>query len=339
MLVLATVVGSLAVGLTGFAITQSTDSPNDLTLAVAVCTGEQRSKGQLPSDAETVACTSEVMENAVREGRTSELFTIMERLQRDGNDLCHYAAHRSGAQLLGSADDWELYASRVDVNVCDSGLLHGVFDRFAQLRPTEEHWRAVAAWCTTQQLDPTSANCGDAVGHAAYDATGSREKAAAICALLVDVEVGRRGECTEGVVMQEFRPISKPDKWQIAVDKSVLIGVCGHLPDDGTTLHRGCAQGIGWVLAQELEYTLDAAGRLRDESNVVANVGELMDTCGRLGGPDEGFCVERLVDGILNLERAFSGPVELIVCPVRPAHKRLCTAAVDLRHNRDQTGS
>ena len=199
------------------------------------------------------SCVTGVMVDALKENKILDLEPTMTRMDTRNSlrTLCHEAAHAAGQQIFRETGDWRASVDVADRLVCNSGLLHGVFDGLAKQRVSSDQWVAIAAWCSdVSKRQSGQGNCGDATGHAAWDASRSSAEALGVCALItVDFLAS---QCAEGIVMQQFTPASRLDE-SIPLPRASVLEVCAASVGLAAPLRSGCLKGIGYVTGTSLE--------------------------------------------------------------------------------------
>ena len=223
-----------------------THRPEPDAAAFRSCISERALDGRDLYEPAEKECITDVLYRSARAGDLAQLADAMNDLNARNLPLCHIAAHAAGAKLWTGDGDWRTKVMLVDTSVCNSGMLHGVFDAMAKQEYPEQTWVAVATWCADHKTTFASqGNCTDALGHAAWDSRGERAAAYRICSYLGIVD--KTADCVEGVEMQRYTPVSRPDGWS-AIDLSDIAGLCADVPQaDQTGLRLGCVRGFAYL--------------------------------------------------------------------------------------------
>ena len=198
-------------------------------------------------------CIEDVMVEALETGQIEVIRDVMVRMDSQSNlhGHCHAPAHAAGGRVLENNHDWNKAVTLADYNICSSGLLHGVFDSLGKEKISSAEWLKVTAWCSNVDGRPRGqGNCGDATGHAAWDSTGDVGKALNICETITFKIL--RSPCAEGIIMQQYSPISRPsDRTTITEDQ--VVAICESSEGRTDDLREGCLRGIGYAVATQLQ--------------------------------------------------------------------------------------
>lgn len=202
-----------------------------------------------PVTEESKICITETMTEAVVTGQIADILPIMKEYERRIPLTCHRAAHVAGAAAWPDDNRWQKVIDNAAKVECSAGLLHGFIDRAANADFATEQWRELTTWCDGN-YGSGNANCGDAIGHVAWETTKDRVGSSAICGMLT--RDYWRSECAEGIVMQQYEPVSDAKQRKPLPDNPA--SVCEHLPRTGAVEHLrlGCIRGVGYVSAVAL---------------------------------------------------------------------------------------
>ena len=245
------------------------------------CVSEDASYDGNEVDASQLACVTETLTQAASADRLVDIASAMNQLNASNLPLCHRAAHEAGSRLWPSDGEWAPVLATVDTSLCNSGLLHGLFDKMATVNFSEADWKDVATWCSTRTSKFTNeANCADAMGHASWDDTKSRLGSYDRCALLGTTTLVV--ECIEGVEMQRFTPASRLDGWE-KLDPEKLLRLCDDITDAYPAEYlAGCANGFAFLSHEAIRQQPDTRDPWRNipatqrfNSGVVAGCEEI----------------------------------------------------------------
>jgi hypothetical protein len=296
-------------------------TPIDIATRYAACVPAGLDETREVFTEESKRCITDTMTEAVVTGQIDKILPIMQEQMRTLPLGCHRAAHIAGAAAWPSDGRWIDVIDSVSKLECSSGLLHGFIDRVATEDFSIDQWRALTAWCDNQRK-PGQPNCGDAIGHVAWQSDKDLAKSAEICGLFVTPTW--RSECTEGVVMQQYEPVS--EKFQRVPLPDDPTSVCVHIPADDTTfdhLRMGCIRGIGYVAAVSLP-------PIKTEPTAMSEVDiDIVDRahslCLLFETQYQGPCSERFFD----IVRFRFPPQHLnaaadLLCPIAGPHETMC---------------
>ena len=267
-------------------------------------------------------CIQKVMVEALETGKIDVIKDVMVRMDSQSNlhGHCHAPAHAAGGQVLERNHDWSKSVTLADYGLCSSGLLHGVFDSLGKETLSPAEWLKVTAWCSNVgERRREQGNCGDGIGHAAWDSTGDVGKALDICAAIAFKSL--RSPCAEGLIMQHYSPISRPSDRTIITEDQVL-GICE--PSEGRTddLREGCLRGIGYAVATQLQLRDTTTGEFLAPSKMNPLLEEGAAFCARFG--DEApLCLGRFWEVVFEFVHEKPEPVE-IVCRAVPSIEADC---------------
>ena len=307
-------------GMGGLLLVKQSDT--DLGVRLAACVPDSKRDLSIPPSVEQDDCLTEVITYAVVQDRVGEILPELDRLNAIGPQYCHLAAHSAVALAWPARDDdWQQLIDRVNVPNCNSGLLHGLFDAAATKGWDVEEWRPLTKWCDLQESGFDHANCGDAVGHAAWLAYGDRETAAKLC-----MQLTKRDwvvECGDGIVMQEFDPAKRDGR--LLVDLSTMFSVCTHVPvDDTTGLREGCLRGVGYVIAERFVVP-GSTGPIPPREKLEAAILKSQSYCA-VFGDQQVHCVDRFLSLIPYHFMGFPDDPEPYVCRPQTEFMRNCRA-------------
>lgn len=259
----------LGAGVGGAVIRFSATPTQDLAAATSACVPANTPYGA-EMNQEQEDCVEQFMLEALQENRVASILPAMDDLDRRVPTVCHNAAHAAGVASWVNDERWRDRIDIASVRNCNSGLLHGVLVAAARDNLTFDQWTALAEWCNPRASD--LANCGDAIGHGAWEATLDETEAVKICALIETALW--RSECSEGVVMQKFEPAGSGNvRREIPADPAPI---CAHVPVDGDVeLRTGCVRGVMYLRHQQLG---DISG-FDDTATRESVVGGILDTC------------------------------------------------------------
>jgi hypothetical protein len=262
-----TLVMGVGIGVTVIRFT--TTPTQDLASSASACVPADTPYGAQVNQ-EQEDCVKEFMLEALQENRVASILPAMDDLDSRAPTVCHNAAHAAGVASWANDERWRERIDIASVRNCNSGLLHGVLVAAARDNLTLDQWKALAEWCNPRAGD--LANCGDAIGHGAWEATLDEGEAVKICALIETALW--RSECSEGVVMQKFEPAGRGNiRREIPTDP---VPVCAHVPaGSDAELRTGCVRGVMYLRHQQLG---DLSG-FGDRATRESVVGGILDTC------------------------------------------------------------
>lgn len=226
--------------------------------------------------------------------------------------LCHNASHKVGEIAFR-----RLYAARgIDYDgmfrllqtgaiACQGGLVHGVYDAFGYMKPPlEEFEHAVSACERNEQI---VGQCSDAVGHAAWDAYGTIEKAILACRSW-DTDAYQQ-ICAEGILMRKFQRMESTDPFYIGAvfgaeaDRFIKVATdsCSEWstsPIEGILRQNPralCFESSTYLLAKPLlALTQRNGGDYQAvETEAKRLIGVITDTCNTYG-KDAPYCLGKL---------------------------------------------
>ena len=297
-------------------------SDTDLGVRLAACVPDSKRDLSIPPSVEQDNCLTEVITYAVVQDRVAEILPEIDRLNAIAPQFCHLATHTAVALAWPAGDDeWQQLIDRVNVPNCNSGLLHGLFDAAATKGWDVEDWRPLTSWCDLQEPGFDQANCGDAVGHAAWQAYADRETVSKVC-----MQMTKKNwvvECGDGMVMQEFDPAKRDGRRFIEL--SDLPSVCTHVPvGDTTGLREGCLRGVGYVIAERFRVP-QSTGSIPPREKIEAAILKNQSYCAPFG-EEQIHCVDRFLSLIPYHFLGFPEDPEPYVCRPQTEFMRNCLA-------------
>jgi hypothetical protein len=242
------------------------------------------------------ACLAEVMTDALRTDQIANIMPALEEYDKRAQSTCHSAGHDAGiAAYNAEKEKWIAIIQRSAQLICNSALLHGVFTAAGASELTENQWEFILNWCDTlNPLKEKIANCGDAIGHAAWDQFKEAKKSVLMCEKL-STELWR-SECSEGVLMQRYAPVVSDSPEEELPEN--LTTLCDHVDrNDNSGIRRGCMRGIGYVLAASvLQNGWDSGQGIKDE-----DVNAALIVCSTYSTADQRFCEERFMESFVDV--------------------------------------
>ena len=296
-------------------------NPIDIATRYAACVPAGLVELRETMTEESKRCLTETMTEAVVSGQVEKILPIMQEQMRTMPLGCHRAAHIAGGAAWPSNGRWYDVIDQVAKAECSAGLLHGFIDQIAYQNFSTDQWRALAAWCDAHS-GTGNANCGDAIGHVAWESGKDRVRSAEICGLLT-VSYWR-SECTEGVVMQQYEPVS--EKHQRADLPDDPTTVCAHIRPAGdaySDLRMGCIRGIGYIASVAFPMIATEPSKVRPVDIDIVDRAHAL--CMLFETQYQSHCSERFFDIVRFrfLPQHTSAAADLF-CPLAGAHETLC---------------
>jgi hypothetical protein len=270
----------------------------ELTLSekALACIPANVNEPDVRATSEQRACLAEVMTDALRTDQVASIMPALEEYDKRAQSTCHAAGHDAGiAAYKAEEDKWIAIIQRSAQLICNSALLHGVFTAAGVGGLTENQWDFVLNWCDTlNPLKDKIANCGDAIGHAAWDQFKEPKRSVLICEKL-STELWR-SECSEGVLMQRYAPVVSESPGEELPEN--LTTLCDHTDQgDDTGVRRGCMRGIGYILsANVLRNGWDSDQGIQQGKVIAA-----LAVCSSYSFKDQRFCEERFMESIVDI--------------------------------------
>lgn len=164
---------------------------------------------------------------------------------------CHVPAHRAGKyyfQAAGSSIRRAL--SLYDQNTCESGLMHGIIEAWADTNPSDDEAAELVIACEAYAATEPAQYCAHGVGHAAYNVKQDPIEAARWCALLSKENL--RSECGHGVLMNTYLPSVKTRPHRDPANAvNELSQLCRNWPSTELNgMREGCIQGTAFVMSK-----------------------------------------------------------------------------------------
>lgn len=269
-------------------------------------------------------CVTEVIVQAATAASIPAIADGLDQLNTANLKLCHRAAHEAGARLWPRDGNWERVLDTVDTSLCNSGILHGVFDMMPlQENFSSDDWASVAGWCASHQsIFPAPANCADAMGHASWDSTKDRLRAYDRCALLGNDSL--ISECVEGVEMQRFTPASRPDRWD-RIDLSEIRAICRDVPADAREgFRRGCARAYAYLAYEALQQDPANPAPYLNPSVTSAFTTDAIAACASVSAEFEQDCASRYL-WLFKYLLVNSAEQIPVYCPPLGVWEQICT--------------
>jgi hypothetical protein len=229
--------------------------------------------------------------------------------------VCHNGSHKIGKITLDRAvakhglDEAVLqHLISAGRTSCMGGLVHGVLDAVGFMTSEVEVFAKVIRACMNSSEDAVG-YCGDAVGHAAWDAFYDIDKAAEACSHFPTQM--SRFECSEGVLMRMYQrnealdtdwyngsiELEEVPRWNREVAE-----LCRQWPSTpfpaapGENPQLGCFSGSIYTMFQPLYHLLKQGQgdhtEVFDEMSLVLDL--IIETCQSYGPGGEEVCLFRL---------------------------------------------
>jgi len=265
-------------------------------------------------------CITNALTEAVVSNQVTSIVPVLEQLNTQVPGLCHRAAHAAGSAAWPRDGSWIRVISKVNFPQCSSGLLHGLVDNIALKQFSKQQWLEFTRWCDAQFGNYGVPNCGDATGHVAWMATKDRVESLAICDMFNQERW--RGECTEGIVMQEHDPASSKVTVKKLPEDATLI--CNHINiDDKRNLRYGCVRGVAFILGKNIGH-LESSEKYDQES--IDRVKEALSTCDQFERSLRDVCAIRFYDMLRFRFPPDNSFVDNMYCTVRKSLEAECRA-------------
>lgn len=260
-------------------VDKKNQSANDYVAMIKKCTSKVNMDipEQDAIEASAIDCVSLVLEDAIRNEKARAVMPFLKEMNKKSGfaRICHIASHRAGIKAFNKNESLIKQHDNVNSITCDSGMYHGFWEAVGYSKPSLEVWTELTSWCESQgNIVSDAGNCGDAAGHAAYDATKDQHAAVDLVCYLFSADV-LISECVEGVLMQRFIPGSGSPGDDPLPPLDQLHELCSVLKDKKQSIAKGCFKGVGWLLAQKAKPDNE---KLLSESVKVAEY-----TCALLG--------------------------------------------------------
>ncbi|MFM7088891.1 MAG: hypothetical protein ACKOW9_05180 [Candidatus Paceibacterota bacterium] len=199
-----------------------------------------------------ISCVSLVLEEVIRNKKVEGILPYLKEMNmRPGfARICHISSHKAAINAFDSSRSLYDQHDQVNTITCDSGMYHGFWEAVGYSKPSLDTWRELIQWCEEKSKTLLDAgNCGDAAGHAAFDATKEQHSAVRLACFLFSADI-LRSECAEGVLMQRFIPGSGSPGTDPLPTLTNMPKLCEKLRYEEASIAKGCFRGIGWLLGQ-----------------------------------------------------------------------------------------
>lgn len=195
---------------------------------------------------------------------------------------CHIIAHLMvGEAVAKDPSNWEHILDQLDINRCDYGFIHGLFEELSMFDPSFTlNEKTIPKFCTIVTEHKKGAwvdkTCAHIMGHLLLVAkNGNDSQAAAVCGKL---QLSLQIECYGGIFMENY-----------ARDNLVLHGLASYIPWDQSTITMeeklcrqyqgmasvGCWESMGDLYVYQSPYDPTKVYQLCSQAKVKLAV----DTC------------------------------------------------------------
>lgn len=240
--------------MTGALLVRGEDwSRSDISTALVNCLNYDGNTDERAAE----TCMKAVLAAGAASGGIAETHLAVidaENLNPDVSGVCHTVAHQVGRQAYHDGNDIYTALPTLTVPGCQSGLMHGMLEGWADTNPDDTEVNQLAAACEalatapdTKDIPGVDGMCGEAIGHASWLARQSPD----LCRALQTNAA--REQCGVGVVMQSYLPAGQAEPLA-GVTLNDLVQLCADWPDDLPV--SDCQAGAAWPIVQGYRNTI-----------------------------------------------------------------------------------